>query len=395
MPAASPAVVRPPRFAKDSAFRRDLDAGFAAYFAHSGMPERDIPAMYAKTAIIWGWFWASWAALVFAPIRSIAGPLTVPVYLLLAVSLGLAIGGIGMSVMHDANHGAYSRKPWVNKLVGWSLDALGCSSFIWRTKHNAVHHTWTNVEGCDDDIAMQPLARMAPSQPYRSWHRVQHLYMWPLYGLLHFKWFLLDDFRDLRAGRVAVGKLPKREAGFYLTLVLSKLSYIALAFAVPIALHNALPALGLWLVATMTTGLTLAVTFQLAHCVGAAEFPVAVEGKPLERDWAEHQLATTVDFAPGNKLATWFMGGLNYQVVHHLAPKVCHLHYPSLAKIVAETAQKHGLQYRTYPTTRAAIAAHCRFLRYLAQPQTVLTGDAKAESADASVPLATLPAAPA
>lgn len=344
--------------------------------------------MYAKTAIIWSWFWASWAALVFAPVRSIAGVLTVPVYLLLAVSLGLAIAAIGMSVMHDANHGAYSRRPWVNKLVGWSLDVLGCSSFVWRTKHNAVHHTWTNVDGCDDDIAMEPLARMAPAQQHRPWHRVQHIYMWPLYGLLHFKWFLLDDFRDFRAGRVAVGKLPKRSAGIYLTLLLSKLSYITLAFAVPLWFHSALPALGLWLVATMTTGLTLAVTFQLAHCVSAAEFPVATEGLPLERDWAEHQLATTVDFAPGNKLATWLMGGLNYQVVHHLAPKVCHLHYPALAKVVAQTAHKHGLHYRSYPTTRAAVAAHYRFLRLLAQPAAAAATQPAAKTELNAIPVA-------
>jgi linoleoyl-CoA desaturase len=373
MSAQATTAIRPPRFAKEGAFRHDLEARVADYFAKTGLPERDVPAMYLKTAIIMAWFFGNWAVLVFAPIREIAGPLTVPLYLLLAMSQGMSVGAIGMSVMHDANHGAYSKLPWVNRLVGWSLDMLGASSFVWRTKHNAVHHTWTNVDGCDDDIAMEPLSRMTASQQYRPWYAAQHLYMWPLYCMLHVKWVIHDDFKDFRNGKVSVGLLPRRSWTTYLTLFLSKVSYISLAFVIPMLYHDALPTVGLWLLSTSLTGLVLAVTFQLAHCVEIVEFPLPeAPGKPLARDWAEHQLATTADFADGNKLATWLMGGLNYQVVHHLFPKICHLHYPALSKLVAATAAEHGLQYRSYPTVRSAVASHYRYLRMLAQPNPVL-----------------------
>jgi linoleoyl-CoA desaturase len=81
--------------------------------------------------------------------------------------------------------------------------------------------------------------------------------------------------------------------------------------------------------------------------------------------WAEHQVRATVDFAPSNRLLGWYVGGLNFQIEHHLLPDVCHVHYRALAGIVAESCRAYGVPHRSEPTLCAAIAAHYRHLRAL------------------------------
>ncbi len=353
------ADVSHPRFAASGEFHRDLKARVDAWFRASQRSERDAPAMYLKTALILAWFAASWALLVF-------GAGSVVVAAIGAASLGLAIAAVGMSVMHDANHGSYSRRAWVNGVFGWTVDALGASSYVWKVKHNAVHHTWTNIGGEDDDLDMGLLARLSPEQASRPWHRFQHLYVWVLYGLLMPKWVLYDDFANLAHGRVGHHALQRPNRRQWLLLVAGKLTFFGWAIVVPALFHP------LWLVvlaafATLfVTGVTLAVTFQLAHCVEEATFPLAPASGRMSSDWAEHQLETTVDFARGNPLLTWFMGGLNFQVEHHLFPKVCHVHYPALARIVEATARDHGLRYRATRSLHAAVRSHFRVLRRLA-----------------------------
>jgi linoleoyl-CoA desaturase len=312
--------------------------------------------MRLKTVQIWLWFLGSWAALVFLP---------VPWWgkILLALSQGLAIAGIGMAVMHDANHGAYSKSPAVNRWVGYSIDCMGASSFIWRTKHNTLHHTWTNVEGVDDDLEVGPLGRMSPRQRWLPVHRLQHLYMWGLYALLVPKWALFDDFYNIAIGRVGPLPLPKLAPRDWAVMMGGKALHLTLGFVIPMQFYDFSVVLAFYLLAHAVAGVTLAVTFQLAHCVDNAAFiPVPASGR-LDDDWAVHQLRTTVDFAPQSKLLSWYLGGLNFQVVHHLFPKVCHIHYPALAKIVDQTARDHGLPYLVQPKLSGALASHYRWLR--------------------------------
>lgn len=359
---------KPPKFARDGDFRRDLEERVDAWFARTGKSRRDLPAMYYKSAVILTWTTACWALLVFVPLGTAAA-------VAIAVCLGLGASAIGMSIMHDANHGGYSRHPWVNYAFGWTLDALGCSSHVWKIKHNTVHHTWTNVVGVDDDLALGPLARLAPGQTLRPWHRAQHVYMFGLYAFLLPKWVLMDDFYNLATRRVGSHALPLPTARGWLALLGGKLFFVGWSIVVPAMLHPLGHVLALWFVAAGTLGVVLATTFQLAHCAEGAEFMPA--GQPLQRDWAEHQLATTIDFAPTNRALNWFVGGLNFQVVHHLFPKICHLHYPAIARIVAETAADHGLQYRSHRTLGAALSAHLRWLRQLGSG--LLPGESEAK----------------
>src|SRR5262245_54200064 len=127
--------------------------------------------MYVKTSVLLLWLAASYVALVFLPITAWQA-------ILLAVSLGCAMAMVGFNVQHDGGHRAYSKRRLVNRLMAFSLDVLGGSSYFWNYKHNIAHHTYPNVLGADDDIYLGPLGRLSPHERRYWFHRFQHIYMW-------------------------------------------------------------------------------------------------------------------------------------------------------------------------------------------------------------------------
>lgn len=313
--------------------------------------------MYLKTAVILAWFVGSWALLVF---RENPWWVAVP----LAMSLGLSIAAVGMGIQHDANHGAYSRRPWVNRAFGLTLDLMGVCSYFWRLKHNVIHHTYTNIRGVDFDLDFGSIARLSPEQRRRGYHRYQQYYLWFLYCFLLPKWVFHDDFVLLRTLRAGPHDLPRPGRGEVALFYGAKVVFVAWSLVIPALFHPIWQVLLFHLIAVSTMGVALSSTFQLAHCAEMADFPEApADGQIVAEDFAAHQVQTTVDFAQDHGLLTWFLGGLNYQVEHHLFPKVCHLHYPALSRIVRETAADHGIRYRCEPTLRRALAAHYRHLR--------------------------------
>jgi linoleoyl-CoA desaturase len=357
------------KFLAAGPFHRDLKKRVERYFADTGTRPRDLPAMYLKTAIMLGWFAGSWTFLVFfasGPWAALAG----------CVSLALAIAGIGFSVQHDANHGGFSNSRVVNGALSTTLDLIGGSSYMWRWKHNVFHHTHPNVVGLDDDVDVGIFARLAPAQPLRAPYRFQHVYVWLLYGFLAMKWHLVDDVVNAVTGRIGAQKLPRPTGWKLVQFVGGKLAFAAWAFVVPALFHPLWQVALAYVLTSLLLGLTLSVAFQLAHCVADAEFPELPSSPSgsFEGDWAAHQIRTTVDFAPGNRLVTWYLGGLNFQVVHHLFPRVCHLHYPALAPIIDETCRAHGLRYRSHATLRAALGSHTRWLKQMGGATPVSAG---------------------
>ena len=348
------------KFEPDSGFHRQLKDEADVYFARTGLSPRDAPALYRKTAVIFAWFLSSYLFLMF-------GAATWWQAALAAVALGLSVSGIGFAIQHDANHHAYSKRRWVNNLLGFSLDVVGGSSYIWRYKHNVFHHTFPNLAGADDDIDLRPFARLAPTQPRRSLHRFQQYYLWVLYGFLAPKWHFVDDFKNLAQGRIGSHRLPRPRGAALVAFFGFKLFFLTWAFVVPMLIHPWWAVLATYFLAAGVTGASLAIVFQLAHCVDGADFPTPPEGPSLGIPFAEHQVRTTVDFAPGSRFLTWYLGGLNYQVVHHLFPHVCHAHYPALAKMVSRVCEERGLRYRLEPKLSGALAAHCRWLQQMGQ----------------------------
>jgi len=317
-----------------------------------------MPQMYLKSALLLIWFAGSWALLVFAATSAWQGAL-------FAVSLGLSIASIGMSVQHDANHGAYSSRLWVNRLFSCSLDIMGVSSFIWRQKHNVIHHSFTNIEETDTDLEMGPIARLTSKQRWYPWHRYQHLYCWLAYGSLLPKWVLFEDFMILFTRKIGPHHVPKLDRADVARFVVAKVFFVGWSIVIPSFFHPLWQVLLFHLLATYTLGVVLATVFQSAHCVGDVEYPSVSERSSADKDWAAHQLETTVDFGRNNAVAAWFFGGLSFQIEHHLFPKVCHLNYPALSRILDEVAAKHQLKVMRRPTVFEGIAAHYRHVRRL------------------------------
>ena len=345
------------RFPERSAFHDELNRRVDGYFEGSGRSRSGGWRMGAKSAILFCWLAGSWALLMFAPVHAWEA-------VLLAISVGLAMAGVGFSVMHDANHGGTSANGRVNGVMSFSLDLLGASSFLWRLKHNVQHHTYPNISGHDPDIeAGSPFLRLAPWQPRRWHHRFQPLYVWILYGVFPLQWWFFHDTLELATGRISGKQFPPARGWSLFAALAGKAIFLTWAFVLPALFHPSWALVGLSAIAVFTLGNVLAAVFQLAHCVRQADFVETVE-----TDWAEHQIATTVDFARGNPLLGWYLGGLNFQVEHHLFPRVCHLHYPALAAIVEETCRDHDVRYRCEPTLGSALAANFAWLQRMGLP---------------------------
>lgn len=344
-------------FAADTGFLGEVKRRVFEYFEHSGLSPRDSPRMFVKTAVLLLWFGASYALLVFAAATWWQAAL-------LSCSLALAAAGIGFCVQHDANHGAYSDHRVVNRILGLTLDMLGASSYLWRFKHNISHHTYTNLAGADDDIGISPLARLSPAQPRYRLHRLQQFYIWALYGFLLLKWHLVYDFKNLVRGRIARNRFPRPRGWNLVELLGGKVLFFGWALVVPALFHPWWVVLVCYAGTSILLGLILSVVFQMAHCVEEADFPEPTQGtNRLPDAWAVHQVQTTVDFGRANRLLTWYVGGLNFQIEHHLFPRICHVHYPNIGKIVQGVCAEFDVRYTAHESFLDAVSSHWRWLR--------------------------------
>jgi linoleoyl-CoA desaturase len=313
--------------------------------------------MYLKTAVLFGAFATFYGLLVFAA-------QTWWQALPLAIMLGLTTAGIGFNVQHDGGHEAYSNRSWVNKLMSLTLDLIGGSSYLWHYKHGVYHHTYVNITHEDTDIDVGMLARLTPHQKRYWFHRFQHLYIWPLYGLFVIKWHLFDDFKDVIRGKIGNHRVPRPKGWDLFWFIAGKAVFLALAFGIPLLFHPLWVVSVFYGVAAIVLGSTLSVVFQLAHAVEAAEFPMPLaETGDIENAWAIHQVETTVDFARRSRAAAWLLGGLNFQIEHHLLPRICHINFPALSPIVEGTCREFGVKFNEHPSFRAGVASHYRWLR--------------------------------
>jgi linoleoyl-CoA desaturase len=352
-------------FGADTAFLRELRRRVDAYFQSAGRRRRDWRPMLVKTAVFLGGFAVSYVLLVFAAQTWCQG-------LFLAVLLGLSAAGIGLTIEHDGAHQAYATAPWVNTLMAMTLELIGGSSYVWHWKHVIFHHSHVNITGHDTDIDLGPLARLTPHQPRRTHHRWQHLYLWPLYGLLAIKWQLVGDFHKVLAGRIGTRRFPRPRGTALLVFAAGKALFFTLAFGLPLYHHSVGAVLVLYAVASLVVGMLLSVVFQVAHCVEEATFPQPrADTGGIEHAWAVHQVLTTVDFARHNAVLTWLLGGLNLQIEHHLFPRIGHTHYPAISALVEATCRDFKIPYREHASFRAGIASHFRWLRRMGRPTAI------------------------
>ncbi len=342
-------------FSRPDEFHRTLYSRVRSHLRENGIPRTGGFRIALKMVVIFALFVSSYYTLVFLS-ESVWVTITATFLLSQAIVL------IGFNIMHDAGHGSFSKKKWVNKVLGLSLDLIGGNQWIWGFKHGVLHHTYTNLESLDDDLDSRGFIRTHPDQPWRPYHRYQAIYALPLYGLLYLLWFF-DDFTEF-FGR-NVGGHPLKSPTWQQTVLLFvfKTNFVTWALVVPMIMHTWYVVLLVFMCVQVVVGLTLAIVFQLAHVVDGVSMPSLPEDRiSVGEQWGVHQISTTANFAVNNPFVRWYVGGLNFQIEHHLFANISHVRYPQIQPIVHRTCREFGVRYQCYPTVRSAVRAHVRQL---------------------------------
>lgn len=341
-------------------FKNLLDQRVKDYFKSHNLSERGNWKLFSKTITLFVILLGSLATILFIIPNSWWA---IPVFML----MGLTIASIGFNVMHDAAHGSYSKNLKLNNFIAFiGGDAMGGGTFFWKIKHNIIHHTYTNIDGIDDDIAKYPMYRFSPHQERLWFHKYQHIYGIPAYMLISLNWLIADDWITLYNKKINTTPIRNIERKEIFLMALGKIINILLFAVLPFVFMPWQIALVGFLSLHACMGLSLAVVFQLAHVVENCEFPLAnTDTNIIDNEWAKHQVETTANFAMRNKLISWYVGGLNFQVEHHLYPRISHIHYPKISKIVKETCDEMGVQYNAFPTMFQAFGSHVKLLKQL------------------------------
>lgn len=290
--------------------------------------------------------------------------------IVLCMVLGINLAVIGFNVMHEGGHHTFSRQGWINNVSAYSLNVLGGITYYWKIKHNVNHHTYTNIEGIDSDIDVKPFMRLHHGQPWRWFHRFQHIYCIFLYAISYLAWIFYEDFQKYFAGGISSAfkkmQMPLRE---HLIFWFTKIMYVMLYMIIPILLVGFLPWLVGFIIVTFVCGVTTSLVFQLAHVVEGTQFHSLHAEQGSKHQWAIHQMVSTANFATQSKFLHWLLGGLNFQVEHHLFPRISHIHYPVINQYVKEVSREYNVVYNEYNSMLKAIVSHVVLLRKLGQMQ--------------------------
>jgi linoleoyl-CoA desaturase len=292
--------------------------------------------------------------------------------------MGVGMAGVGFSVSHDALHGAYSNSKLINRIIGYSFDLLGANGYMWKITHNVIHHTYTNISGIDEDLMVSSMVRLSPESPLKPIHRFQHWFAFPAYSLATINWLFSKDYAYFLKREIGPYKNKVHPRSEVVHLIWTKLLVYGYQIVIPLLVLDITWwqfAIG-FLAAHLTAGLILGVIFQLAHVVEGPEFPLPDDEGMMEHAWVIHEMHTTANFARDNHLLSWYIGGLNYQIEHHLFPQVCSIHYPAISRIVREAAERNNVPYNYHPTLRAAMGSHFRMLRALGRGEAVTVAPA-------------------
>jgi linoleoyl-CoA desaturase len=349
-----------PKFASVSgSFHTELKKRINDYFAKRGKSTTGNYKLYLKASILIIAFLSVYTHLLFFTPSAFWA-------IVQCLVLGALTAAIGFNVMHDGAHGSFSKYKWVNKIAALSVNVLGADNFMWRMKHNIIHHAYTNIEGVDDDIDARPFLRLCKEQKHYKMHRFQHWYFWMAYSLLYIWWIFFTDYKKYFMQRIGPVPLQKMNWLNHLSFWSFKLIHAFLFIVLPIYLVGFMSWLIGFLVFAMFAGFVLSIVFQLAHTVEDTHFPLPDKANnKMEDEWAIHQLKTTANFATKNKLVSWFVGGLNFQIEHHLFPKISHVHYPAISKIIKQACSEYGITYIEYARVHSAVISHIAHLRQM------------------------------
>ena len=346
---------------KQKAFEIALRENVNAYFKTRGISTKGNYKMYIKAIVFISIYIAPFIILLTVPLSGLMA-------LLLVFIMGFGEAGIGMSVMHDAAHGAFSGKKWINTFFASSMYILGSNTFNWKIQHNILHHTFTNIYGYDQDIETKALIRLCEHAPLKKVHRFQFIYAFFLYGLMTLAKLVTDFGQLLEFNKNGItaeqNSSPKKEV---VKLIITKILYgtIILGFPFLFSDFSWWQILFGFAILHFTAGIIMSTVFQMAHVVEGAVQPLPDENGVIHNEWVVHELMTTSNFAKNNFLLNWYVGGLNFQIEHHLFSNICHIHYRNISSIVEKTTHEFGLTYNTQTTFINALGSHIQRLKSL------------------------------
>jgi len=344
-------------------FAKELKAAVNDYFEENNLSKHANGAMVAKTVILLTLYFGAYGLII-------SGSFGLWGMAFLCFVMGIGMAGIGFSISHDALHGAYSSNKTVNRWLGYTFDLLGANSYIWKITHNIIHHTYTNIYEHDEDLEVAEFIRLSPNAEYKPIHRVQHILAFFAYGFATLFWAFIKDYKYFLQSSLGPYEDKTHPVREWVTLFITKILYYGYMIVLPYML---LPitwwqlAIG-FLILHFTAGIILGVIFQLAHVVEETEHPTENEEGNIENAWMIHQLETTSNFAHDNDLLCWYIGGLNYQIEHHLFPGICSIHYPEISSIVRQKAKKYDIPYNYHETLGVAIKSHYETLKEFGDP---------------------------
>lgn len=343
-------------------FSKTLRSRVNSYFKDNNLNKTGNFGMFLKSGIMLTLFFGPLLVLCTGIVSSI------PLVFALYITSGIGMAGIGMGVMHDAIHGSYSKNKRVNKIMSYTMNLIGANATTWKIQHNVLHHTFTNIEDSDDDINTPIFLRFSPHAEKHWIQRYQHFYVWFFYGISTLLWITAKDFVNaVRYNKMGHYKGARKFWQEITDISMWKVLYYSYALVLPMIF---LP-VAWWIVLLafitmhVVTGTSVSVVFQTAHVMPDMDYPVPTNTGVIDNDWAVHQMATTTNFSPNSRFLSWCIGGLNYQVEHHLFPNICHVHYKNVSKIVAEVAAEYGVPYHVKKTFMGAVVDHLGMLRSL------------------------------
>ncbi|MDQ3535499.1 MAG: acyl-CoA desaturase [Bacteroidota bacterium] len=352
------------KFKKDRAeFHKAVTRSVNEYFEFGRRNNKANFFMYFKTLFFLSILIVSYTGLLFGNFNLLTA-------YILWMSLGLSSVFLAVNCGHDAIHGAYSNKKWINSLMSKSFDLLGVNSYLWSITHNIVHHTYTSIDGADGDVDSVPFTRLTPNQKWKPFHKYQPIYIFFLYSFGTLFWVFIKDYKKFFKREIGNYKNKRHAPIQYFNLFFYKTIYYIIFLALPLVIIDMpwLYIVGGFAISHLAEGLTIATIFALAHIVEKAQFPMPDEKGNMENNWAVHQMCTTADFGRKSRLTSFFTGGLNFQIEHHLFPAICHIYYPEISEIVKEKAFEHGIPYNDYGTIFEALISHIRQLDKLGRP---------------------------
>jgi linoleoyl-CoA desaturase len=339
------------------AVRRNVNA----YFKEKEISTKGNAIMVLKAAMMLSIYLAPFIILLTVP-------LNLYLAVLMVILMGIGEAGIGMSVMHDAAHGAFSTKKWVNDLFSSTIFLLGSYAFNWKVQHNILHHTFTNIYGYDQDIETKATLRLSEHAPLKKFHRYQFIYAYLFYGLMTLSKLISEIGQLHEFNREGLTREQSRNPTTeIIKLIVTKILYLSIIIGLPIWLtdYKWWQVLVGFCILHVTAGMIMSTVFQMAHVVEGASQPLPDKNGVINNEWAVHELLTTSDFARNNLFLNWYIGGLNFQIEHHLFPNTCHIHYRKIAPIVQQTAQEFGIAYNLKPSLTAAFISHAKRLKAL------------------------------